>query len=195
MQGLDAVEGEGEPYIDPTTGDTTTYVMAGDPVAGTGWLDLNPSDRRMMMSSGPFDMEPVSSHGDSIVIGHGTDRLNSITVMRSNDIAAQEFFDGNFLNIEPTINPRAPLEYALYQNYPNPFNSSTLLRFDIKQPGRITLTVYDVLGRTIAVLAEDNLPIGSYSIPWNAVDLPSGIYFCQLICDNFHYVKKMVLLK
>jgi hypothetical protein len=210
MLGLNAVEPPNppQPYIDPTTGDTTTYVCSGDPVAGTGWLDGNPADRRFMMSSGPFDLDPISEYNDSIIIGvtaqevwtaivmgQGTDRLNSITVMRENDDIAQALFQANFLPVEPTPYPVVPTKYALYQNFPNPFNSTTMIRFDIMVPGKVTLKVFNVLGQEVATLVDGPYSAGSHLISWNAEPFPSGIYFCRMETESFVEVKKLLLLK
>jgi len=99
MRGLDAVVGQGAPYINPVTGDTTTFVMSGDPVTGTGWLDSIPADKRFMLSSGPFTMAPGDTQEvvAAIVLGRGADRLTSITAMKYNDRFAQSAFDNNFV--------------------------------------------------------------------------------------------------
>ncbi len=119
MMGLDAVEPleAPQPYIHPLTGDTTTYYGSGDPVTGEGWNDSNESDRRFMLCSGPFNLEPVAENGEviigvnaqevvaAIVMGQGTDRLKSITVMKENDDAAQKVFDANFNIPDPPPQP------------------------------------------------------------------------------------------
>jgi len=207
MQGLDAVQG-GQPYIDPITGDTTTFVVSGDPVTGTGWLDSNPADRRFMISSGPFDLEPTAAHGESIIygvtaqeiwaailIGHGTDRLNSITIMRENEVAAQEFFHDFFLFVSRSRTPPTPSNYALFQNYPNPFNSSTVIPFEIPRRSEVRLTVFNVLGQPVAQLTHGTLPAGSYSIPWDASGLASGIYLYQLQTGSYFASRKLLHLK
>lgn len=81
MQGLDP---DGNPVIDPTTGEATTFAVSGDPVTGTGWVDAEPSDRRMMISAGPFDMAPgdVQVIAAVIVVGQGPDHLSSITALK-----------------------------------------------------------------------------------------------------------------
>jgi FlgD Ig-like domain len=81
MRGLQM---DGLPLIDPTTSEITTFYAPGDPVTGTGWLDQNPADRRFMITSGPFTMAPGDSQQVvyAFAIGQGTDRLNSITVLR-----------------------------------------------------------------------------------------------------------------
>jgi hypothetical protein len=83
MQGLLA---DGSPAIDPTTGTPKTFWYDGDPAQGTGWLDSNPADRRMMLSTGPFSMAPGDSQDVvfAIVLGQGTDRLSSISALKSN---------------------------------------------------------------------------------------------------------------
>jgi len=96
MKGLNP---DGTVQIDPTTGEPTNYVMSGDPVAGTGWLDSNATDKRFMLSSGPFTMAPGDTQEvvAAIVLGQGADRLTSITAMKYNDRFAQKAFDNNFV--------------------------------------------------------------------------------------------------
>jgi hypothetical protein len=76
----------------------TTYQVSGDPVTNTGWLDSNPADRRLFLSSGPFTMAPGDSQEvvTAIIIGQGSDRLSSISDLRSKDAVAQQVFDLNF---------------------------------------------------------------------------------------------------
>jgi len=99
MKGLNA---DGTPVIDPTTDLPSAYYAPGDPVAGTGWLDNNPADRRFIMSSGPFTMAPGDTQVvvGAIVIAQGGDRLSSITGMEFFDIKAQKAFDIAF-NLPP----------------------------------------------------------------------------------------------
>ena len=96
MKGLNR---DGTIIINPITGQPTTYMVSGDPVAGTGWLDANPSDRRMMLSSGPFTMVPGDTQEVvlAIILGLGADRLASVTAMKYNDRCAQYFFDPNYI--------------------------------------------------------------------------------------------------
>lgn len=95
MQGLTP---DGDPQSDPNTGEVTTYVVAGDPVAGTGWLDDASDDRRYMMSSGPFNMAPGDTQEVviAVLVGQGADRLASITTLKQVDRVAQAVFDQNF---------------------------------------------------------------------------------------------------
>jgi len=97
MQGLDAKNG-GIPFKDPHTLQETKFMLAGDPVTGTGWIDDNAADRRYMCSSGPFNMFPHDTQEvwASVIVGQGSDRLESISELRHNDLVAQAIFDANF---------------------------------------------------------------------------------------------------
>jgi hypothetical protein len=93
-----------------------------------------------------------------------------------------------------------PQEYELSQNYPNPFNPSTRIEFSVPKQSRVTLKIYDVIGREIAVLMNDVRSAGRYSAEWNGRDqfghpAASGIYFYSLSSGQYVQTKKMVLLK
>jgi hypothetical protein len=88
-----------------------------------------------------------------------------------------------------------PIHYVLEQNYPNPFNPTTRITFCIPDNKLVTLKVFDLLGREIAVLVNGQKQAGIYSVEWNAVGFPSGIYFYCLQAGSFTETKKLVLLK
>jgi Phosphodiester glycosidase/Secretion system C-terminal sorting domain len=88
-----------------------------------------------------------------------------------------------------------PYEYELGQNYPNPFNPSTRLMFSLASANRVTLRLYDVLGRTVAMLIDGVREAGRYECEWNATGAPSGVYFYELHAGNFTAVKRLVLQK
>ena len=93
-----------------------------------------------------------------------------------------------------------PSSFKLYQNYPNPFNPATTIKFDIPSAGAryivpIQIVIYDVLGKQIARLLNEKLSPGSYSVTWDAVNYPSGVYFYKLISDGYVVTKKMILVK
>ncbi|MEO8210791.1 MAG: T9SS type A sorting domain-containing protein, partial [bacterium] len=85
--------------------------------------------------------------------------------------------------------------YSLDQNYPNPFNPTTNINFSIPKNSFVTLQVYDVTGKEIQSLVNDNLNAGVYSFNFNAGDLSSGIYFYKIIAGDYSDIKKMTLLK
>jgi len=88
-----------------------------------------------------------------------------------------------------------PDTYELTQNYPNPFNPSTAIGFGLPAAGRARLTVYDLLGRQVAVLADEQLSSGRYSRTWDASGVPSGIYYYRIQAGPYTETRKMLLLK
>lgn len=88
-----------------------------------------------------------------------------------------------------------PDEYALRQNYPNPFNPITIIAFDLPEASDVVLTVYDILGSEVHVIANEHLAAGRYTREFNAAELPSGIYFYSLKAGEFYAVNKMLLIK
>ncbi|MCK4447488.1 MAG: T9SS type A sorting domain-containing protein, partial [Candidatus Marinimicrobia bacterium] len=88
-----------------------------------------------------------------------------------------------------------PIQYALQQNYPNPFNPSTTIRFSILKDCKVKLLIYDILGRQVAELMNENLNVGSYEIIFDGSNLASGQYIYRLITNDKTITKKMMLLK
>ncbi|MBL7127867.1 MAG: T9SS type A sorting domain-containing protein [Ignavibacteria bacterium] len=94
-----------------------------------------------------------------------------------------------------------PVRFKLYQNFPNPFNPITVIRFDIPKSSLAKIIVYDILGREVAILVNENLKIGSYNVSWPAPtgdskEYPSGVYFYSLTVDGKVVdTKKMILIK
>ncbi len=92
------------------------------------------------------------------------------------------FYDRAFASpLDVESNPDAvPEGFALMQNYPNPFNPVTTIRFRVQGSGQVTLKVYDVLGREVRTLVNENLHAGSYEVTFDATGLASGVYFYRL---------------
>ncbi len=88
-----------------------------------------------------------------------------------------------------------PGKYELGQNYPNPFNPSTSITYSLKNPEFVTLKIFDMLGREVAELVNENKPEGKYTVEFNSGDLPSGIYIYKLDAGKFSDMKKMLLIK
>ncbi len=93
------------------------------------------------------------------------------------------------------IGSEVPKNFVLNQNYPNPFNPSTKITFDLPMNEFVTLKVYDVTGREIAVLVNEKLTAGMKEYEFNAVNLPSGVYFYTIQAGDFKATRKMVLIK
>ncbi|MEI7483100.1 MAG: T9SS type A sorting domain-containing protein [Ignavibacteriota bacterium] len=88
-----------------------------------------------------------------------------------------------------------PDKYILYQNYPNPFNPVTKINYNIPKNGFVSLRVYDMLGREIRTLVNEEKPAGSYSVDFNATEFSTGVYFYKLESKEFTDVKRMLLIK
>ena len=92
-------------------------------------------------------------------------------------------------------NNEIPLNFNLHQNYPNPFNPLTKIKFDIPKQSFVKLVIYDLLGREVSVLVNNELKSGRYDVSFDAVNYSSGIYFYKLTAGDFTDTKKMVLMK
>jgi aminopeptidase N len=88
-----------------------------------------------------------------------------------------------------------PKQYVLQQNVPNPFNPVTMINYDIPKDARVKLTVYDLIGREVKILVDEHKVAGHYSVSFNGLNLPSGIYLYRIESDKFVDVKKMTLVK
>ncbi|MDD5608859.1 MAG: T9SS type A sorting domain-containing protein [Ignavibacterium sp.] len=89
----------------------------------------------------------------------------------------------------------SPVEYSLEQNYPNPFNPTTQINYSLKEAGLVQIKIYDILGKEIATLINENKEAGNYSVDFNAAELPSGVYIYQLTTPGFTQARKMILAK
>lgn len=87
------------------------------------------------------------------------------------------------------------ISYELSQNYPNPFNPTTSINYQIKEKGFVSLKVYDMLGKEVADLVNETKDEGQYSVAFNAINLPSGVYIYSLRVNDFVQNNKMTLLK
>jgi hypothetical protein len=103
----------------------------------------------------------------------------------------------NFSLITGIINQNnnVPVDYALYQNYPNPFNPITIISYALPKASHVTIKVYDILGREVATLVNDEKNVGIYSVEFNASKLASGIYLYKIQAGNFTETKKLILMK
>jgi len=95
----------------------------------------------------------------------------------------------------PQSDSSTPAKFNLYQNYPNPFNPATTIRYDLSGPGKVNLTIFDVLGRELQTLVDARQVSGSYSVTFDGKDLASGIYYYFLKKGMKTQVRKMILLK
>lgn len=138
------------------------------------------------------------------VPGHGTTTETQHYSFTDNDVKPGKYqyklkqidYDGTFeysqiVEVEiPFVN-----EFSLSQNFPNPFNPSTVISYQLAVIGFVTLKVYDILGREVATLVNEEKSAGEYEVEFDGSALTSGIYFYQLKAGEYSETRKMVLLK
>ena len=101
----------------------------------------------------------------------------------------------SLINEIENINNEIPSGYKLMQNFPNPFNPETDINYSIPVTGFVSLKVFDLKGREVAVIVNEVKPAGNYIAGFNASGLPSGTYFYKMETDNFNFTRKMLLIK
>ncbi|MBS1492681.1 MAG: SBBP repeat-containing protein [Bacteroidetes bacterium] len=137
----------------------------------------------------------------------GTNCTNSILVDSSNSVYVSGFSEGNgsaadillikysqTTGLDP-ISTQLPVKYSLAQNYPNPFNPNTTIEFTLPENTFATLKIFDMIGREMYTLINENMVRGSYRYNFNGLYLASGTYFYKLQTAGFTETKKMVLVK
>ncbi len=217
MRGLD---GCGTPLINFLTGHVTTYKYNhGNYCSGNraGWYDSTSGDKRQILSSGPFSMNPGDQQifESAIFVSRGGDNVASVCSLLSQSDSVKRYYDESFFGTPlavQNISTVVPTSFALYQNYPNPFNPTTKIKFSLPSPAiggqdpskggalETKLVVYDALGRVAATLVNEQLNAGTYETTWNASQFASGIYFYQLTVNSeqltvYTQTKKLVLIK
>ena len=119
---------------------------------------------------------------------------NMKTNNRDLDIIAVKYQGGNLIEVK-NISTNVPNNFTLYQNYPNPFNPSTTIKFDVVKQGTVNLVIYDILGKQVDILVNENMRPGSYEVNYSSAKLSSGVYFYEMKADSYRDVKKMILIK
>ncbi len=99
------------------------------------------------------------------------------------------------VSVEDDLLSQNPTEFNLFQNYPNPFNPSTKIKFSVPDVSFVNIKVFNSIGEQVANLLNEELGRGTYEANFNAINLPSGIYFYRLQAGSFVETKKMILMK
>ncbi|CAN0064914.1 unnamed protein product, partial [Laminaria digitata] len=172
----------------------TKFSFSGDPVTRSFWSEFNSDgnrsptgrgDRDLLTSTGPFSI----TSGDTlnirfaIVWSQGKDHLDSVTrlkgdvrILQVNPSAYYTPFSQ--MEEESVVDPTFVLSFA--PNFPNPFAGSTTLRYSLPQSMQVRLAVYDILGREVEVLVDQQQEAGIYTVNFEADALPSGIYMARI---------------
>jgi hypothetical protein len=110
---------------------------------------------------------------------------------------ADPVFSGMVTAVSPGTLSDRPAAIEMLQNYPNPFNPSTSITYAVGGPVArvVRLSVYDLLGREVALLVNDSRVPGRYEVTWDAANLPSGVYVYRMTAGDHVDAKRMMLLK
>lgn len=160
--------------------------------------DTTLADWSMVLSAGPYTI----NSGDSVTVGFafiGGDDLPGLQAHADAAIAKWQ----TIMGVTKDGRSGIPVAYALGQNYPNPFNPTTEITYDLPSVSRVSLKVFDVLGREVETLVNGEQPAGSYRVPFNAYRLSSGVYFYRLTAEavspgpqqSYTNVKKLLLVR
>ncbi len=175
----------------------TSFMCPGDPVTGSGDLDFNPSDRRMMASCGPITFQPGDSQYVLIkmAVGQSGDRLQSIQALRT-ILGTRDDIPTGVADEDPTI----PLRLTLLQNYPNPFNPSTTIDYSLPRRSHVRLRVYNILGQETRTLVNEEQSVGAHQIEWDGRDntghdAATGVYLYRIEVGDEVTSRKMLLLR
>ena len=160
----------------PSTGNHITLSWTPDRLGGNGSDTLSDTYGGTIVS---VDMSKVASYE---LTNTSITQLN-ITFVRASKTAIGDLHNGN------------PYKIKLYQNYPNPFNPATNISYTLPVSKHVTLKVYNILGQLVSRLVDKTQAAGSYTLNFNANDLPSGMYIYRLKAGNYAETKKMMLIK
>jgi hypothetical protein len=168
-----------------TTGGTTTYYAA----TSTGLY----STSNLNGNSTIWAQEGPSTIGNVVCPMVAARSSDGLVVVATHGAGV---FSANQTVVGVESNPVSiPNSFSLSQNYPNPFNPSTKINFSLPSPNNVKITLYDMAGKKVAEILNQELAGGSHTVNFNAANLASGTYIYRIQAGNFVEAKKMVLLK
>jgi uncharacterized delta-60 repeat protein len=178
-------------YLTGGTGDNFINTVLND-------SSSNPINSGTAPFSGSFrPIRPLSQFNNSDVNGAWILKIHDRQTGNTGTIKAWSLvftIQNNTIGLQ-NISNEIPSGYTLLQNYPNPFNPVTKISFAIPKASYVKLIVYDMLGREIETLVNENLNAGTYNADWSASAYPSGVYFYKLESESFVLTRKMILIK
>lgn len=161
---------------------------------GISRKNAGPNDISFVVSGGPFDLAANDYIGVAFAVA-ASDNFDELTAaIEQSRTKYSEIVTGI-----PDDNEEILGDYSLAQNYPNPFNPSTKIEFAVPERSRVTLSVYDVLGRKVATLVDAVKEKGKHEVDFNPgrnnLNLSSGVYFYKIKAGSFSNTKKMIYLR
>ncbi|MCP4584222.1 MAG: T9SS type A sorting domain-containing protein [candidate division Zixibacteria bacterium] len=182
-------------YFDTPVGDVTnSYVKAirVDEDGNQVW-DTSPAYMCSYLGGKVHLDAEINSHGQ-VIAAWEDKRIDS-----SADIYLQNINpDGSLGEYSTSIDELTvglPGDFTLMNAYPNPFNASTTIGYNLGLAAKVTIEIYDLLGRRVATLIDESRPAGYHQVTWNAADMVSGVYFYKIKADDESRTEKLMLLK
>ena len=176
------------------------FIYSGDPTSNVGWINTMHTNQKTILNTGPFTLRENESVYiiAAYIVGRGNNPLSSIPAASEIATFVQQFYQSNFDENLVDVNDDMELvinDYVLYQNYPNPFNPFTKISYQIPQQGFVTLKIFDVLGKEVATLVNEEKPAGRYEVNFSSKGIASGVYIYRMKVNDFIESKKMILLR
>jgi Secretion system C-terminal sorting domain len=181
-----------------TNGDSWDLLDTQEIMGFAASLAFNSHGDMFVGSAGVFRSTDNGSHWTRL--GSLTDQVVSLAVNSAGILFAGTYADGVLRTIGTTVNVartegQLPSAFALQQNYPNPFNPTTTIEYDLPKHSFVTLVVYDVQGREVRELVDEDESAGRHEIKFDATNLSSGEYFYRLHTNEFDQTKKLLLVR
>ncbi len=183
----------------PSTSTGVTYKFHAQKFGGTEnrWLssNLNGTDNSITITKSYLDSMAIdfAPNADSVLTVCRVYAYNGFdSLVSSNSLVLRIIRTTVGINI---ISTEIPGEFKLENNYPNPFNPETNIRYQLPKASMVSIKLYDIAGREVATLVNENHFAGYYNYQFNANGLSSGIYFYKIQAGEFSDIKRMVLIK
>ena len=173
---------------------------------GGGQYQVSLNINQLTNSNPTFFTMPIKvkfnySGGDTTVTVFNDQQSQNFQIVLNNNPLSIVFDSGNWIlkhlgTVTNAENGSQPSVFSLEQNYPNPFNPSTIIKFSIPQKENVSLKIYNILGKEVAVLINNDLMgEGKHQVEFDASGLNSGVYFYTIEAGNYRETKKMILMK
>lgn len=182
------VEYDGDGSIDDPSNWELTYADTSFMTFSTsGWgVDGIWSEIAIVDFDDDADLEIIYGSSSGVSTGLGQEGSADLAVLDLNATAVEHL--------------NTPENYLLIENYPNPFNPSTTIKYELANSSKVSLTIYDMLGRKITTLVNKSQTSGAHEVSWNPTNLSSGVYYGQINAmdaNGIHHVKvvKMTYMK